>query len=252
VAEAEALINDGTIGPLQGFRSKMGRPFAAILKLTPDHRLEFDFGQSDRDDDALAEAIDFSDRSALGACPKCGGSVYEHGMSYICERTVGPARSCDFRSGKIILQQEIGEAQMHKLLAEGRTDLLDGFISARTRRKFKAFLVREPGGRIGFEFAPRPAKPGGDAAAKAVPARAGRGRAGSRTAEDAANANGDAAAPAEASAAAKTAPKTSAKRASGAASKTAPPSRGPSTRASKAKPAAARAASAKPRSRPTD
>jgi DNA topoisomerase-3 len=173
-------------------------------------------------------------------------------MSYICERTVGPARSCDFRSGKIILQQEIGEAQMHKLLAEGRTDLLDGFISARTRRKFKAFLVREPGGRIGFEFAPRPAKPGGDAAAKAVPARAGRGRAGSRTAEDAANANGDAAAPAEASAAAKTAPKTSAKRASGAASKTAPPSRGPSTRASKAKPAAARAASAKPRSRPTD
>jgi DNA topoisomerase-3 len=255
VAEAEALINDGTIGPLQGFRSKMGRPFAAILKLTPDHRLEFDFGQSDRDDDALAEAIDFSDRSALGACPKCGGSVYEHGMSYICERTVGPARSCDFRSGKIILQQEIGEAQMHKLLAEGRTDLLDGFISARTRRKFKAFLVREPGGRIGFEFAPRPAKPGGDAAAKAVPARAGRGRAGSRTAEDAANANGDAAAPAEASAAktaSKTAPKTSAKRASGAASKTAPPSRGPSTRASKAKPAAARAASAKPRSRPTD
>jgi DNA topoisomerase-3 len=173
-------------------------------------------------------------------------------MSYICERTVGPARSCDFRSGKIILQQEIGEAQMRKLLAEGRTDLLDGFISARTRRKFKAFLVREPGGRIGFEFAPRPAKPGGDAAAKAVPARAGRGRAGSRTAEDAANANGDAAAPAEASAAAKTAPKTSAKRASGAASKTAPPSRGPSTRASKAKPAAARAASAKPRSRPTD
>jgi Zn finger protein HypA/HybF involved in hydrogenase expression len=142
VAEAEALINDGTIGPLQGFRSKMGRPFAAILKLTPDHRLEFDFGQSDRDDDALAEAIDFSDRSALGACPKCGGSVYEHGMSYICERTVGPARSCDFRSGKIILQQEIGEAQMRKLLAEGRTDLLDGFISARTRRKFKAFLVR--------------------------------------------------------------------------------------------------------------
>jgi DNA topoisomerase-3 len=176
-------------------------------------------------------------------------------MSYICERTVGPARSCDFRSGKIILQQEIGEAQMRKLLAEGRTDLLDGFISARTRRKFKAFLVREPGGRIGFEFAPRPAKPGGDAAAKAVPARAGRGRAGSRTAEDAANANGDAAAPAEASAAktaSKTAPKTSAKRASGAASKTAPPSRGPSTRASKAKPAAARAASAKPRSRPTD
>jgi DNA topoisomerase-3 len=260
VAEAEALINDGTIGPLQGFRSKIGRPFAAILKLTPDHRLEFDFGQSDRDDDALAEAVDFSDRSALGACPKCGGSVYEHGMSYICERTVGPARSCDFRSGKIILQQEVGETQMRKLLAEGRTDLLDGFISSRTRRKFKAFLVREPGGRIGFEFAPRPAKPGSDAAGKAAPARAGRGRAGSRAADDAVIADDSAddstTTPAKARAAAKTgakaAPKAPAKRASGAASKTAPAPRSPSTRAGKAKPAAARAGSAKPRTRATD
>lgn len=162
VTEAEALITERTVGPLQGFRSKMGRPFAAILKLSADHRLEFDFGQSDRDDDALAEAVDFGGRTALGPCPKCAGKVFEHGMSYVCENTVGPSRSCDFRSGKIILQQEIGEAQMQKLLADGRTDLLDGFVSARTRRKFKAFLVREPGGRIGFEFAPRPAKPGAE------------------------------------------------------------------------------------------
>ena len=41
---------------------------------------------------------------------------------------------------------------MQKLLADGRTDLLTGFVSSRTRRKFKAFLVREPSGKIGFEF----------------------------------------------------------------------------------------------------
>ncbi|MBM3406476.1 MAG: hypothetical protein FJY25_03960 [Betaproteobacteria bacterium] len=169
--EAEALITERTVGPLQGFRSKMGRPFAAILKLSADHRLEFDFGQSDRDDDALAEAVDFGGRTALGPCPKCAGKVFEHGMSYVCENTVGPSRSCDFRSGKIILQQEIGEAQMQKLLADGRTDLLDGFVSARTRRKFKAFLVREPGGRIGFEFAPRPAKPGAETPKSGAKAR---------------------------------------------------------------------------------
>jgi len=98
----------------------MGRPFAAILKLSNDHKLEFDFGQSDRDDEALAEVVDFSGRSALGPCPKCGSTVYEHGMSYVCEHSVGVARSCDFRSGKIILQQEIGESQMRKLLAEGQ------------------------------------------------------------------------------------------------------------------------------------
>ena len=188
VAEAEALITAGTVGPLQGFRSKMGRPFAAILKLSTDHKLEFDFGQSDRDDEALAEVVDFSGRSALGPCPKCGSTVYEHGMSYVCEHSVGVARSCDFRSGKIILQQEIGESQMRKLLAEGRTDLLDGFISARTRRKFKAFLVRGPDGKIGFEFAPRPAKPGTTAGAA--------GKAASRAGTDKAPAGAAAGAPA--------------------------------------------------------
>jgi DNA topoisomerase-3 len=65
---------------------------------------------------------------------------------------------------------------MRKLLSEGRTDLLDGFISARTKRKFKAFLVRQPDGKVGFEFVPRPVattKPGAPAktAAQKAPAR---------------------------------------------------------------------------------
>src|SRR5690606_27084788 len=78
-----------------------------------------------------------------------------------------PQRSCDFRSGKVILQQEISRAQMEKLLAEGRTDLLDGFVSSRTNRKFKAYLVRQPDGKIGFEFEPRGEKAAGKAAAPA-------------------------------------------------------------------------------------
>ncbi|MBP7658548.1 MAG: DNA topoisomerase III [Burkholderiaceae bacterium] len=158
VAEAETLLTQRTLGPLQGFRSRLGRPFAAILKLTDEHKLEFDFGQSRDDDDANAEPIDFSAQPALGPCPKCGGNVYEHGLSYVCEKSLGPNRSCDFRSGKIILQQEIAAEQMRKLLAEGKTDLLLGFVSSRTRRKFKAFLVRGADGKIGFEFTPRPEK----------------------------------------------------------------------------------------------
>jgi DNA topoisomerase-3 len=155
-----------TLGPLQGFRSRLGRPFAAILKLTDEHKLEFDFGQSRDDDDANGEPIDFSAQPALGPCPKCGGNVYEHGLSYVCEKSVGPNRSCDFRSGKIILQQEIAAEQMRKLLAEGKTDLLLGFVSSRTRRKFKAFLVRGADGKIGFEFTPRPEKSKAGAGAK--------------------------------------------------------------------------------------
>jgi DNA topoisomerase III len=162
VAEVEELLQKREIGPLQGFRSKMGRPFAAILKIVRDEeaknfKLEFDFGQS-RDDDGHAEEIDFSDQTPLGACPKCGSGVYELGLAYVCENSVAKPKTCDFRSGRIILQQEILPEQMQKLLNEGRTDLLPGFVSQRTRRPFKAFLVRGKDGKVSFEFEERKAK----------------------------------------------------------------------------------------------
>ena len=171
IEEVETLLTEKTLGPLQGFRSRMGRPFAAILKITPEHKLEFDFGQNDDADDA--EPVDFSGAEALGPCPKCGGRVFEHGLKYVCEHSVGPGRSCDFSTGKIILQQEVSPEQVRKLLAEGRTDLLPGFVSMRTRRKFKAYLVRGPDGKVGFEFEPRPAKAGSKGAKGAKGAKGG-------------------------------------------------------------------------------
>jgi DNA topoisomerase III len=158
--EVELLLQEKTIGPLQGFRSRIGRPFAAILKITGEHKLEFDFGQND-DADGAGEPIDFSAQTSLGNCPKCASRVFEHGMSYVCEKAVGPEKSCDFKSGKVILQQAIEPEQMQKLLGEaGRTDLLTKFISSRTKRNFKAFLSRGKDGKVGFEFEPRatPAK----------------------------------------------------------------------------------------------
>jgi len=92
---------------------------------------------------------DFATLSAR--CPKCGGRVFELPAAYVCERAVGPAKTCDFRSGRIILQRPIERVQMQKLLASGKTDLL-AFVSARTRRPFAAYLVRQPDGKIGFEF----------------------------------------------------------------------------------------------------
>ncbi len=156
-SEIDELLTKRQIGPLQGFRSKMGRPFAAMIKLKDDHMPEFDFGQSDADADG--EEVDFSTQETLGACPKCGARVFEHGMAYVCEKAVGAAKTCDFRSGKIILQQEVARGDMQKLLATGKTDLLKGFISNKTRRKFSAFLVRDPAtGKVGFEFEPRAPK----------------------------------------------------------------------------------------------
>lgn len=159
IEEVEALLKNHTLGPLQGFRSKMGRPFAAILRIVRDEenrnfKLEFDFGQNQNGDEPMA--VDFSGQVSLGSCPKCGGAVYEQGMNYLCENT--PLKKCDFRSGKVILRQEISREQVQKLLAEGKTDLLDGFVSNRNGRKFKAFLAKQPDGKIGFEFAPRAPK----------------------------------------------------------------------------------------------
>lgn len=166
VEEVEELLGKRTIGPLSGFISKMGRPFSAVLKLTPEHKLEFDFGQAS-DDGAQDEAVDFSGQQPVGPCPKCGGRVFEQPMNYLCERATGPERKCDFRSGKVILQQPIERAQMEKLLTDGRTDILRAFVSNRTRRKFAAFLVRKPDGTVGFEFEPR-TKAARPARAKAV------------------------------------------------------------------------------------
>ena len=157
--EVEQLIREKHLGPLDGFRSKIGRPFAASLKLTDEHKLEFDFGPSL--DDELAEVVDFSGQPSLGPCPKCASPVYAFGSSYVCSKAAGPDKTCDFKSGVMILQQTVAAEQMEKLLRDGRTDLLDGFVSARTKRRFKAYLVKTPEGKVGFEFEARaPAKAG--------------------------------------------------------------------------------------------
>jgi len=165
-AEIEALVTERKIGPLTGFRNKMGRSFSAAIRLNDNMEPEFDFGQDKAGEGDNAEPVDFSGQQSLGKCPKCAANVYEHGAAYVCEKAVGPAKTCDFRSGKIILQQPIESVQMQKLLADGKTDLLKDFISNRTRRKFSAYLVAKEG-KVGFEFEKKVTKPKAPAKKKA-------------------------------------------------------------------------------------
>ena len=156
--EVEKLITEKQVGPLQGFRSKQGFPFAAVLKLNTGFKMEFDFGEGQKGENGEAAApVDFTGKEPLGKCPKCGARVFDAGMNYLCEKATGPDRNCKFRTGKIILQQNLEPAQVKKLLAEGKTDLLKGFVSKKTNRKFEAFLVIKDGGTA-FEFAPRERK----------------------------------------------------------------------------------------------
>ena len=162
VAEVEQFLRDKKIGPLDGFRSKAGWPFTAemVIKFdeeTKNYKLEFDFG--DDKNGETGEIVDFSGQQSLGACPKCSAGVYEHGKNYVCEKSVPtnaqPTPSCDFKTGQVILQQPVEREQMVKLLTSGKTDLLDKFVSMRTRRPFKAMLAWDAeAGKVNFEFAP--------------------------------------------------------------------------------------------------
>ena len=174
--EAEAFLRDKKIGPLEGFRSKKGFPFSAEMKLVHDEeisnwKLEFDFGEDARNSEGDGEPVDFSAQESLGGCPKCKGRVFEHGSNYVCEHSVGSTVTCDFKSGKIILQQPVERSEVSKLLTTGKTGLLENFVSNKTRRKFKAYLAYDAKeGRVSFEFEPRAAKVPAKTPAK-VPAK---------------------------------------------------------------------------------
>ena len=142
------------MGPLQGFRSKLGRLFNANVKLSDEFEMKFDFG-ADSDEDT-GGGIDFSGQEPLGKCPRCGSRVFDHGISYACEKAIGSVRTCDFKNRKIILARPLTE-QTAKLLSTGKTDLLQKFISKKGR-PFSAYLVIGQDGKVGFEFEPRDSK----------------------------------------------------------------------------------------------
>ncbi|MBU1817490.1 MAG: topoisomerase C-terminal repeat-containing protein, partial [Gammaproteobacteria bacterium] len=181
-AEANALLRDKKIGPLEGFRSKAGWPFTSEIVIKYDdeahnYKLEFDFGD-DKKGEESGEIVEFEDAS-LGACPICGSEVHEHGSNYVCSKAVPtaaqPTPSCTFKSGKIILQQPVEREQMTKLLDTGKTDLLDKFVSMRTRRAFKAHLAWDKeAGKVNFEFAPSKFPPRPGVAAKTIASKAGK------------------------------------------------------------------------------
>ncbi|QHI98939.1 DNA topoisomerase III [Xylophilus rhododendri] len=167
LAEAETLVSEHRIGPLEGFRSKAGWPFTSEIQLKFDDevknwKLEFDFGD-DKNEEESGELVDFHGQEAIGPCPICQAGVYEHGANYVCEKSVPtaaqPTPSCTFKSGKVILQQPVVREQMRLLLDSGKTQLLDKFVSNKTRRTFKAFLAWDAAaGKVNFEFEPRTSK----------------------------------------------------------------------------------------------
>ena len=90
----------------------------------------------------------------LGKCPKCGGNVYEGPINYVCERSQADTKRCTFKSGRVVLQQPIDHEQIKKLLKEGKTDVMEKFIS-KAGKPFSAHLKLAAKGKVEFEFPER-------------------------------------------------------------------------------------------------
>ena len=157
--EVEELVSRGQIGPLDGFRSKAGKPFSAILRLNNEKKVEFVF--EDRDEgpnNSEGEALDLSQCLVVGQCPKDGKKVYFTPRAFACENSLNGKGDCKFRISRQMLGQTLAEEQIRKLLENGKTDLIENFRSKRTKKYFSAYLILKDNQDIGFEFLPRAKK----------------------------------------------------------------------------------------------
>lgn len=157
--EVRTLLETGSVGPIKGFKSKMGRPFEAKLALSgaTEWKTTFDFG-----DGGVRSNEPFNKEAAtliVDKCPVCAqGGIYDAGTAFACELTLAPEKKCSFRMGKTILQQEIPAEEVRRICESGKTSLLPKFISKKGR-PFKAFLVLDKKtGKVGFEFEERKPK----------------------------------------------------------------------------------------------
>lgn len=159
--EVQTLLNERMIGPLDGFRSKAGKPYSAILRLDAMNKVSFDFGDKEGDDAGEdGSTLDRSQLKVVGTFPPTGAKVYETPNAYACENSLDGEKdkAKAFRMSRTMLEKVLPPEEITKLLETGKTGLIKGFRSKRTNRLFDAYLLLKPDGGIGFDFPPRPAK----------------------------------------------------------------------------------------------
>ncbi len=154
------LLEKGTMGLVDGFRSRLGRPFSAGLKLGEGRKIELVVGEEEG-------TLDFTGQEPLGQCLACGGNMFMSQLRYVCEHSVSKPSTCTFKVSKKILNRDITVPEVQDLLKNKKTALLEKFISNKTRRPFSAVLMWKDG-KVSFDFPPRePRKPKSAKTAKA-------------------------------------------------------------------------------------
>lgn len=164
--EARELIANKFLPEREGFLSRFNKPFTAALKLTQNvsktgkkgkWKTEFVF---DQDEPESPEELT-ADQHVKKLSLKNGeeADLYATEKAYHVPRLKTEDSPEGFRLGKTILQRELRPEEVTELLEKGKSPLIEGFISKRTKRPFKAHLTLDfETGKIGFEFPPRAAK----------------------------------------------------------------------------------------------
>lgn len=152
--EAKELLTKGIVGPLSGFKSRFNKPFDASLKLDEKHKINFHFDNDDSD-----SKVELTEEMVIGTATLHDGTlakVYQTEKAYFVPAIVTPKDKDGLRIGRAILQKELPAEEILKLLSEGKTSLLKGFVSNKTKRKFDAYLLLDPKSyKINFDFPER-------------------------------------------------------------------------------------------------
>ncbi|RUM37352.1 MAG: DNA topoisomerase III [Desulfobulbus sp.] len=147
--EIVRLIKGETLGPYSDFRSKKGKPFTATVRI---HNSKVDFQFADSTDSLDLDEI--KKQEPLGISPVDDSPVYETPMAFMSESAITGDKKKGLRIGKVILGRHIDRDYVEQLLKDGKTELINGFISKK-KRPFDAYLLLDSKGKLTFEFPPR-------------------------------------------------------------------------------------------------
>jgi DNA topoisomerase III len=165
--EVRALVEQGEIGPLDGFVSaKTGNRFPSKIKIVDDEKnpgrkkTELDFGNK----------VDLNALDPFWTDPQTGAELCEAPTNFVLRERAGDGWKETFKVGRMMCQKEITREQAIQLVTRGKTDLIEKFTSKKGR-PFDAYLVRQ-GGRISWEFPPRKPREGAAQNGKSAPRKA--------------------------------------------------------------------------------
>ena len=138
---ASRLLNEKSIENLHGFFSRSGESYEVTVNIDDSGKVVVEGSSAEKTD---------ADDEELCACPKCDqGTIRIGDSTYACD-----SAECTFRGlGRNVCKRDISVDEAKKILTEGKSDLIEDFVSKRGRN-FPAFLVLESN-KVGFEFPPR-------------------------------------------------------------------------------------------------